>query len=176
MRRKILSDKIIVKKAEKIIKEEGLEKCSMRRLSKELGIGVGTIFNYFESREVLLEAVFMSSWQKTLDLVDQTIENDLDTITSLKEIFTIITDDVMDRRGLGTLLKASDSGFWVKGNNFITLAFCDAFEHLLVKDAQVSESKKMARWLTGIILLSVKEYREMTDQDWYRIESMLYLL
>ena len=65
MRNKISSKEAIIATGEKIIMEEGLAKCSIRRIAKELSLAVGTIYNYYPSREELLLQVFHVSWEKS---------------------------------------------------------------------------------------------------------------
>ncbi len=55
MRKKILDNKDVLDVAELIIEKEGLDKCTMRRIARELGIAIGTLYNYYKPREALLK-------------------------------------------------------------------------------------------------------------------------
>lgn len=175
MRSKAINEAMVIEMAEKIIREEGLTKCSMRRLSKELGIAVGTIFNYFESRESLMEAVFETSWSKTLDRMKDLLEAKQGTMDSLKEMSAVLVEDVEQRNGLGGLIKTTDTDFWVSGIGRIRLLFTNVYKELLLRDPLIEEAEKMAQWLVEVIFFSIRTYREMTDRDWQRIEGFLYL-
>lgn len=44
---------------------------NIRNLAKNCGMGLGTLYNYFENKEVLVFHIFKSDWEKTLQLVDK---------------------------------------------------------------------------------------------------------
>lgn len=63
-----LREKIIAKTRE-ILFSQGLEAVTVRNVSKELSIAPGTIYNYFQSKEVMLASVFLEDW---MDLLKET--------------------------------------------------------------------------------------------------------
>ena len=174
MRKKVVNKETITEMAEKLIREEGLDKCSMRRISKELGIAVGTVFNYFESRERLLEAVFTSSWSKTADRIESVTAEEISTMDSLRRMTEIILEDIANRGGIGGQLMISDSDFWVRGRAYLEGVFSNAFTKLLEKDQAIAEPEKLGKWLHAVIFMCIKEYKGVSEMDWKRIEKILY--
>ncbi len=102
MRYKIRTKEEILLSAETLIREEGLDACTMRRLADHTGIAVGTLYNYFPSHQALLEELFVASWSNTLakleNLKEGTAEEDL------KEFVDLFRAEVRSRDGLGIKL------------------------------------------------------------------------
>jgi|GEM_PF-3290572 len=101
MRNQIVSKEEIIIAAEKVIKEKGVKACSIRNLSKELGVAVGTTYNYFESHSALLEAVFSHSWANTLKRLEKVVTTNLPLNDKVTNFFKVIDQDIADRNGIG---------------------------------------------------------------------------
>lgn len=56
----------ILKESKKILKTEGYEKLTVRRVAKLCGVAVGTVYNYFPSKEMLTAGVMLDDWNKSL--------------------------------------------------------------------------------------------------------------
>lgn len=101
MAKKVISKEELLQIASHIIKEQGLESCSIRTLAKEAGVAVGTIYNYFSSHRKLLEDVFFKSWILTLEKL-QPIAKLNKTPEDKIELFAVtLKSDIEDRKGLG---------------------------------------------------------------------------
>lgn len=59
--------------AKDIILQEGYDKLSMRRVAAECGIAVGTIYNYFPNKEVMLAGIMVEDWKTCLENADNRI-------------------------------------------------------------------------------------------------------
>jgi len=66
---KLLHDQreIFLKNAKKILKEEGYSALSIRHLAKLSGAASGTVYNYFRNKDVLVAAVMLEDWEKSLE-------------------------------------------------------------------------------------------------------------
>lgn len=64
----------IMKCTKRIMFEEGYQKISLRSIAKECGIAVGTIYNYFESKEMLIATILLEDWKKALERMDNSCE------------------------------------------------------------------------------------------------------
>jgi AcrR family transcriptional regulator len=104
MRNKSTSKEDVLIHALNIIAEEGLEACTARRLSKELNIAVGTIYNYFQSRDELLKDCFVRSWHETTKKMEEISHKAINLKDKLREILIQIEHDVINRNGLGGYL------------------------------------------------------------------------
>ena len=56
------------------IDQDGYESVTIRSIAKGCGVGVGTVYNYFPSKEVLIATYLLEDWQGCLDAI-QTVEN-----------------------------------------------------------------------------------------------------
>ena len=104
MRQKVLSKEIIIDIAEEIIKEEGLDACTARYLAAKANCAIGTIYNYFDSRDDLLDHIFKSSWNKTYIKLKKILEEDLELNDKTIKIFKTIDYDIKNRGGVGEYL------------------------------------------------------------------------
>ena len=104
MRNKSTSREDVLIHALNIIKKEGMESCTARRLSTELKIAVGTIYNYFQSRDELLKECFIRSWHETTKKMEEISHKDINLEDKLKAILVQIENDVISRNGLGGYL------------------------------------------------------------------------
>lgn len=109
MRQKKVTKEEVLKKASQIIKEEGLEACTMRKLATALGIAVGTLYNYFSSHDQLLKEIFVVSWSETIQRL-VLIEEEV-TLPELKiqKMFRVLIEEVKNRRGLGQVVFKDNS-------------------------------------------------------------------
>ncbi len=56
----------ILKSSRKILLESGYDSLNMRDQAQRCGIAVGTLYNYFPSKEMLAASVILEDWQKEL--------------------------------------------------------------------------------------------------------------
>ena len=52
-----------IAEARRELLEDGYDGMTMRRVAAELGIGLGTVYNYFPSKEYLAAGVMLEDWQ-----------------------------------------------------------------------------------------------------------------
>lgn len=107
MRKKVLSKDKIIEIAENIIKTESLSACTARNISKHAHTALGTIYNYFSSREELLLAVFLDSWDKTKDQLLLILKEETDLKTKVLRMFKKVDEDIKNRGGIGDYLISS---------------------------------------------------------------------
>ncbi len=89
--------KIIADLREKILKEantllfsKGYQSMTMRSVADKCNIAVGTVYNYFPSKEVLVAEIMLKDWVKIMDNVKLKCESSL----SIYEAFKIMFDGV----------------------------------------------------------------------------------
>ena len=61
----------ILNYADEILSKEEYDKFSIRGIAKECGIAVGTLYNYYSSKDEILKAVIDSHMQRMLDAIDE---------------------------------------------------------------------------------------------------------
>ena len=57
----------LLEEARRQIAERGYTGTTIRSVAGACGVGVGTVYNYFSSKEMLIAAFMMEDWQKQLD-------------------------------------------------------------------------------------------------------------
>ena len=79
--------KLILITAKEILYNEGFKRFSMRTLSKKCGIALGTIYNYYSTKEELIIEMMTDYWKEKFYIL-QDIVNSNDTLyIKLNEIF-----------------------------------------------------------------------------------------
>ncbi len=173
MRKKIVSKEAIIVMAEELIKTEGLGKCSMRRIAKELGIAAGTVYNYFETREELLRHVFMHSWEKTIKDANSVADREQDIIQGLKEIVELLRRDIHNRNGLGRELMNHSSSFQISGKEYIRKNIIRILTKMLKRNGIEMNVDKLAKWIFLIVLDTAINNEMMDETDWIRLERLI---
>ena len=63
----------ILDSAERHLSEKGYHGLTIREIADECGIASGTVYNYFNSKEMLVATIIGNSWIETLDKTDTAI-------------------------------------------------------------------------------------------------------
>ena len=69
-----LKDRLIAE-AEKQIEESGYGAVTIRSVAKACGVGVGTVYNYFPSKETLIATHLLVDWKLCVDTITHTAES-----------------------------------------------------------------------------------------------------
>lgn len=85
----VTSKEDILKASRELIKRKGLNAINMRSVADEANIAVGSIYNYFKSKEELTIAVIVSVWADIFHSSDICLESD-SFIDSIDSIFKIL--------------------------------------------------------------------------------------
>lgn len=57
------------------IEQSGYESVTIRSIAKGCGVGVGTVYNYFPSKEALIAAHLLEDWQDCLNAIQSTADH-----------------------------------------------------------------------------------------------------
>lgn len=174
MRHKIMSKEGIMLAAETIIREEGLAKCSMRRLAKEMGVGAGTIYNYYPTRDTLLGDVFDHSWEQTFIGSKKLLLADTTVMEGLQSMYDILERDIRNRNGLGHELFLLENRLDNQRTKKLKKQLIDIIIEL-VKSAFEEEavSLKVSRWILLIFMDAIASEEGMDEVAWIRIGKLL---
>lgn len=66
--------------------EEGVNNFSLRDIAKDCDIAVGTIYNYFKSKELLIATIMLEDWKNILNKMDEGFIN----VCSIEEGFLLM--------------------------------------------------------------------------------------
>lgn len=84
----------ILNTAKNLLFTEGYQALSMRTVANECGIATGTIYNYFENKEVLIANIMVQDWQIALDNMEKSVEAATSVWNGLDGIYHAILDFV----------------------------------------------------------------------------------
>ncbi len=89
----IISKEKIIKESRDLVAEEGLNALSIRKLAKRCNVAVGSIYNYFSSKDELMISTIEIVWEDIFKIDDYIEEYD-DFIKYLSEIFTHLCEGI----------------------------------------------------------------------------------
>jgi AcrR family transcriptional regulator len=78
----------ILVRGKEMLLEESYNNFNIRKLAKNCEIGLGTLYNYFDNKEVLVYHIFLSDWESTMKLADELKEEKLPIREKLRLIYT----------------------------------------------------------------------------------------
>lgn len=77
----------ILSVAKNIVIEEDYDRLTMRKVSEESGIAVGTIYNYFPTKQALMIQLLEDYWYEYLIIIDEIDHSETDFYGKLSKIF-----------------------------------------------------------------------------------------
>lgn len=147
-----INDKIMACAKRKML-ENGNDNFSLRMIAKECGIAVGTIYNYFESKEMLIAKIHLEDWKKSMSQMDKKF----DSISSLKEGIMIIYYTILDYCNIyGNYWNHSQyEASLIKSRHYLVQSQIVEKIDYLFNLFQCYEDKDMSVLLAEMILISV---------------------
>lgn len=76
----------LIAEARKQVLESGYSTLSIRAVAKACGIATGTVYNYFESKEVLVASFMAEDWQEAVNTMKNHCRNETNAINVLSTI------------------------------------------------------------------------------------------
>ena len=80
----------LLEEAKKQIAEYGYAKTTVRSVAEACGLGVGTVYNYFPSKDMLIASFMAEDWQRVLQGMRQC--DSLEAKVVLKSMYDALTD------------------------------------------------------------------------------------
>ena len=80
-------DQRLLAEARKQIEESGYSAVTIRSVAKGCGVGVGTVYNYFTSKDDLVASFMAADWMICLNAITETSENTTDAMPVLRCIY-----------------------------------------------------------------------------------------
>lgn len=77
----------LLAEARKQIEERGYKETTVRSVAGALGLGLGTLYNYFESKDMLVASFMLEDWIDSLSCMRENLENLDGTGEKLKVIY-----------------------------------------------------------------------------------------
>jgi AcrR family transcriptional regulator len=89
-KKKIETRKSIFEIAGRLFKEKGYDNTTVDEITKEAGIGKGTFFNYFPTKEALLQDFIKQKEELVFDLVKDQLTRNIPTKEKIKNILVLV--------------------------------------------------------------------------------------
>ena len=65
----------LLAEAKRQVEEMGYDAMTVRSVAKECGVGVGTVYNYFPSKDALLATYMLEDWKHCMDVIRESSES-----------------------------------------------------------------------------------------------------
>ena len=149
------SRNLIITKAMEVFAEHGYYKSSIEMIAKAAGISKGLIYNYFKSKDELLESVFMDGFSY-FDEIVKLDQAEISAYNKLEKILTNFTQSLQD-----------NLSFWKLYQNVISQP---EISHKLTKFKEYYES------VFGPLLMSIfiEIYGDTMTEEEIVIEVMIF--
>lgn len=82
--------------AKNIAKEQGLHNMNIRTVAKQAGIAIGTIYNYYPTKDSLILAVCENFWKSAFETIDFTVFQTMDFLDALEYLYYQLADYLKD--------------------------------------------------------------------------------
>lgn len=83
---------LLIDEAKKQIDENGYSGVTIRSIAKGCNLGLGTFYNYFKSKDMLIATFLLEDWQGRVNKVTVDSEGTSDPMDIVKAIYDEITD------------------------------------------------------------------------------------
>lgn len=90
----------IYKATKQMLNQDGYDKLSIRGIAKECGIGMGTIYNYFKSKDEIIIEIVLDDWNMVLKRMDNVIESDKSVMEKLTIVYKQLNEFVSGYHGM----------------------------------------------------------------------------
>jgi len=104
-----LNDRLL-EEAKQQIKQKGYAAVTIRSIAKGCGVGVGTVYNYFPSKEALMATYLLEDWRTCIDTIQAAANQSGDPRPVLLCIYEQLTDFAARHQTI-FLDEAAASGF-----------------------------------------------------------------
>lgn len=90
----------LIAQAKKQISENGYSKTTIRSVAKECNIAVGTVYNYFPSKDMLVAAFVLEDWLECTEKIKCLIKADSSPREALNIIYNMLLEFIDENKAL----------------------------------------------------------------------------
>lgn len=77
----------LLEEARRQLGERGYKDTTVRSVASALSIGLGTLYNYFESKDMLIASVMLEDWIETVENIRHSLESEFTSLRKLRFIY-----------------------------------------------------------------------------------------
>lgn len=100
---------LIIDEAKRQIEEYGYENVTIRSIAKGCSLGLGTFYNYFESKDILIATFLLEDWQERIGRICEQSREECDTIKVIGNIHNDLCEFNENHKGIFTSPEAIKS-------------------------------------------------------------------
>lgn len=157
----------IIEVSKTILEEQGYNALTSRAISSRCGVASGTIYNYFESKEMIVGTIIYDDWKNVLKGIDCKLEK----ATSKHEGISVIAEGLegfcADHEKLWREYAVSKSAtsYYDKGHDMLIEALSKRVEKALGGSDSDQKDRTAAVLSEALVALAVhgKHYRDYSD-------------
>lgn len=83
---------MIIEEAQKQIAENGYENVTIRSIAKGCGLGLGTFYNYFKSKDMLIATFLLEDWKSRMTMIRERNARETDPMKVICDLHGEISD------------------------------------------------------------------------------------
>jgi len=170
----------IVQEAKSIIVSKGYSKLNMREVAKASGIAVGTIYNYFPTKDNLMSELMYRYWMEFIAAVQQVQDDDCDLFLKLRKIYQLLESFLDIFKDTWLKLNKSQTGMTkehYKQKQEVVDLFVAAIEHAIKQHKEKAVQKNTQeindRELASLIVQNFMLIVQMRQFEYETFEKIL---
>lgn len=82
----------LIDEAKHQINQNGYDSVTIRSIARECGIGLGTFYNYFKSKDLLIATFLLEDWQKRIENITEKYAEEKDPMVVVDVIYREVND------------------------------------------------------------------------------------
>jgi AcrR family transcriptional regulator len=170
---------LILSEAKKILENEGYSQISIRRVAKECGIAVGTIYNYFPTKKGLIVEMMTDFWEEYFCDIEPILNSQEGFYIKLKKLFSDLAQFIKRFREIWLHHELYSSPDYIesglKRKNLYIDQLIGIIEELLVKEVYHKENVKSfnSNNMASFILINFISMVQMPYFDYQFFERIL---
>lgn len=161
----------------------GYKNTDMKKISKKVGIAVGTLYNYYPNKRKLFTDILKKSWEETFVKLDKVINCKISSREKLKNFINVLYEDIRDRKGLVNELIKEDVLKKGDSNNYFIVIKQEIFKRIdsilndLKKEQEVNIEESIKKRLFQTLFIDVTSILdEYPDEEEENIKFLNYII
>jgi AcrR family transcriptional regulator len=170
----------ILQEAKSIIVSKGYQKLNMREVAKASGIAVGTIYNYYPTKDSLMSELMYGYWMEFIAAIQDAQEKSSDLFDLLKRVYKLLESFLDIFKDTWLRLNKSQSGMTVehhKQKQEVVDLFIDTIESAIKEHKKSHSPKSMLeikdRELASFIVQNFMLIAQMKQFEYETFEKIL---
>ena len=93
---------MLLEEAQKQITTNGYESVTIRSIARECGLGLGTFYNYFKSKDMLIATLLLEDWKRRMEKIKEEHENESDPMVLVRALYDEVSDFIQVHKNIFT--------------------------------------------------------------------------